>query len=61
MLTGQKPFRADSAMGIIFQHAQAPIPLLSPRYAHYQSVLNLMLAKNPEDRLQAADELVEWL
>ena len=61
MLTGKKPFRADTAMGIIFQHAKAPIPLLSSRFAHYQSVLNLMLAKDPGDRLQAADEIVEWL
>jgi hypothetical protein len=35
--------------------------LLSSRYAHYQAVLNLMLAKDPEDRLQTAEELVEWL
>jgi hypothetical protein len=61
MLTGKKPFRADTAMGIIFQHAQAPIPLLSTRFSRYQSVLNLMLAKKPEDRLQAADEIVEWV
>jgi serine/threonine protein kinase len=61
MLTGKKPFRADTAMGIIFQHARAPIPLLTPRFAKYQSVLNLMLAKKPDDRLQTADEIVEWL
>ena len=61
MLTGQKPFRADTAMGIIFKHAQAPIPLLSSRFSQYQAVLNLMLAKQPDDRLQSADEIVEWL
>jgi len=61
MLTGMKPFRADTAMGIIFQHAQAPIPLFAARFAHYQSILNLMLAKKPEDRLQTAEEIVEWV
>ena len=61
MLTGEKPYRADSAMGIIYLHAQAPVPLLSPRFSKYQSVLNLMLAKKPGDRLQTADEVVEWL
>ena len=61
MLTGKKPFRADTAMGIIYQHAQAPIPLLSARLAKYQAVLNMMLAKDPDNRLQAADEVVEWL
>jgi serine/threonine protein kinase len=61
MLTGQKPFRADTAMGIIYMHAQAPIPLLSSRLSKYQVVLNMMLAKDPEDRLATADEVVEWL
>ncbi|MEJ2128091.1 MAG: serine/threonine-protein kinase [Woeseiaceae bacterium] len=61
MLTGQKPYRADTAMGIIYQHAQAPIPLLRPRFAQYQALLNMMLAKRPDDRLQTADEIVEWL
>ncbi len=61
MLTGNKPYRADTAMGIIYMHAQAPVPLLSPRLSKYQAVLNLMLAKDPEDRLSAADEVVEWL
>jgi tRNA A-37 threonylcarbamoyl transferase component Bud32 len=61
MLTGQKPFRADTAMGIIYQHAQAPIPLLRPRFAKYQALLNMMLAKLPDDRLQSASEIEEWL
>ena len=61
MLTGQKPFRADTAMGIIYQHAQAPVPLLTSRFARYQSLLNMMLAKMPDDRLQSASEIEEWL
>ncbi len=61
MLTGEKPFRADSAMGIIYQHAQAPVPLLGPRFAKYQALLNMMLAKKPDDRLQSAAEIEEWL
>ena len=35
--------------------------MLSPRLSRYQVVLNMMLAKDPEDRLQSADEVVEWL
>ena len=61
MLTGQKPFRADTAMGIIVRHAQAPVPLLGPRFAKYQALLNMMLAKMPDDRLQSATEVEEWL
>ena len=61
MLTGDKPYHADTAMGIIYKHAQAPIPLLSDRLAEYQSLLNMMLAKDPENRLQSASEVSEWL
>jgi CheY-like chemotaxis protein len=61
MLTGEKPYLADNAMGIIYKHSNAPIPLLKPRLAQYQALMNLMLAKKPEDRLQTADEISEWL
>ncbi len=61
MLTGVKPYQAESAMGIIYQHARAPIPLLPARVARYQALLNMMLAKQPEDRLQSAAEIPEWL
>jgi len=61
MLTGKKPFKADSAMGIIYLHAQAPVPLLPARFAQYQVLINMMLAKKPEDRLQTAAEIDEWL
>ena len=61
MLTGRKPFRADTAMGIIYLHANAAVPLLPARLARYQALLNMMLAKAPADRLQSAQEIDEWL
>lgn len=61
MLTGDKPYQGSNAMGIIYKHTKAPIPLLRPRLSQYQAVLNLLLAKKPEDRLQSADEILEWL
>ncbi len=61
MLTGEKPYLADNAMGIIYKHSNAPIPLLPPRLAQYQAVMNLLLAKKPDDRMQSADEISEWL
>ena len=61
MLTGEKPFRADTAMGIIYRHAQSPVPLLPTHLNKYQSLMNLMLAKKPEDRLDSAAEVEKWL
>jgi serine/threonine protein kinase len=61
MLTGQKPFKADTAMGIIYRHGNAPIPLLPAHLARFQALLNKMLAKIPEKRLQSVKEIEEWL
>lgn len=61
MLTGRKPYTADTAMGILFKHAQAPVPLLPTRFAKYQALVNLLLAKDPGNRLQTATEILEWL
>ncbi|MGI9247557.1 MAG: protein kinase domain-containing protein [Woeseiaceae bacterium] len=61
MLTGKKPFKADTAMGIIYKHAHSPIPLLPARLAQHQVLVNMMLAKAPDDRLQCAREIEEWV
>ncbi|MGB5512749.1 MAG: serine/threonine protein kinase, partial [Woeseiaceae bacterium] len=61
MLTGLKPFHAGTAMGVIYRHAQAPIPQLPKRYAQHQALLERLLAKVPRDRLQTASEVQRWL
>jgi serine/threonine-protein kinase PpkA len=61
MLTGQKPFVGADAMSIILKHTKAPVPVLPHRLAHHQALINLLLAKRPEDRLQGAAEVLEWL
>lgn len=61
MLTGEKPYKGGTAMGIIYKHARAPVPLLPPRLSRFQSLINMMLAKKPEDRVQTAAEIEEWL
>ncbi|HLU06395.1 MAG TPA: serine/threonine-protein kinase [Woeseiaceae bacterium] len=60
MLTGEKPYKASNAMGIIYKHSHAPIPILSPRLEKYQMLLDRLLAKMPDDRLQSAEEVVAW-
>ena len=61
MLTGEKPFTGDNAMGIIFKHSEAPVPVLPHRLGQYQALINLLLAKKPQDRLQSAAEVPDWL
>ena len=61
MLTGRKPFMGIDAMSIIVKHSKAPVPVLPHRLSQYQALLNLLLAKRPGDRLQTADEVLDWL
>ncbi|HEX2139133.1 MAG TPA: serine/threonine-protein kinase [Woeseiaceae bacterium] len=61
MLTGEKPFRAANAMGIIYKHGHAPVPRLPERLERHQRLVDRLLAKRPEDRLQTADEVAAWL
>lgn len=61
MLTGHVPFNADSAMAVVLKHVQQPVPPLPPESARFQPLLELMLAKEPERRLQTAGELDGWL
>jgi serine/threonine protein kinase len=61
MLTGEKPYSGVDAMGIIFKHSEAPIPILPHRLSQHQAVINMLLAKKPEDRVQTAAEVLDWL
>jgi serine/threonine protein kinase len=61
MLTGEKPYVDEKAMGIIFKHGEAPVPILPPRLNKYQKVIDSLLAKRPEDRIQTAAEVLRWL
>jgi len=61
MLTGEKPFVGADAMSIILKHTKAPVPVLPHRLARHQMLINMLLAKRPEDRIQSAEEVLEWL
>lgn len=57
MLVHRKPFVAPTPLGVIYQHANAPLPVLEPRLFPYQSLLHRMLAKQADDRFASAAEL----
>jgi RIO-like serine/threonine protein kinase len=58
MLLRQKPYVAQSPMGVIYMHANAPIPLLPEALRKYQHLLNKLLAKDPIHRLASASALL---
>ena len=61
MLTGKKPYTGLDAMSIILKHTKSPIPMLPHRLSQHQVLINLLLAKRRADRIQSAEEILEWL
>ena len=58
MLTGDKPFVADTPLAVIYKHVNAPIPRLPPDLASLQPLLDELLAKKAEDRFPTASAIV---
>lgn len=60
MMVGKKPFIGENIMEIVFKHAYKEIPLLPDYLDKYQEIINRMLAKNPDDRFQNINELLDY-
>lgn len=58
MLMNQRPFDGNSIVELISLHVHAPVPRLPEALADYQVLLDGMLAKDPDERLQNADEVL---
>jgi len=61
MLTGYKPYHSDSVIDIVIQHKTSPVPTLPDSLKEFQPLLNLMMAKEREERFQDATSLIEYL
>lgn len=61
MLTGKVPYSGSTMVEVAYKHLNDPIPELSADLAKYQPLINGLLAKNSEDRIQngaAAQDLL---
>lgn len=61
LLTGKKPYRAESPPALIYQHIHGDTPVLKDELRRYQTVLDRCMAKQREDRYQTAEELIRDL
>ncbi|MEZ4671760.1 MAG: serine/threonine protein kinase [Anaerolineae bacterium] len=65
MLTGQLPYTAESALGVIFKHINDPIPNLTDVDANIPAAANEVvkkgMAKRPDDRYSNASDFVNDL
>jgi len=61
MLTGDIPFRADSAAGILVKQIQEPLPQLPPEMERFQALVNRMVAKEKRQRIKSGEEILQLL
>ena len=61
MLTSRRPFQADNAQALMYQHVNAPIPRLPAGLEMYQGVVDKMMAKKPADRFDNANLLIQYI
>ena len=61
MLTGLPPYNEGDSKAIRSAHLLEPIPKLPKECKHLQPIINKMLAKHPQDRINNANELLEIL
>src|SRR2546430_16860701 len=61
MLTGQKPYRAENPMAIVYKHRKEPIPQLPAQFEAVQPLLQRLLAKTPAHRIATAEGAAEAL
>jgi serine/threonine protein kinase len=65
MVTGRRPFEADTPMAVLFKHASEPMPrpssLASDLPADVENFIFKATAKDPSDRYQSMDEFAAAL
>jgi serine/threonine-protein kinase PpkA len=58
MLTGRKPYTGATAMEVLQQHVNSPLPPLPHSLARYEHILHRLSAKNRAERFDRADEII---
>ncbi|MFZ8963847.1 MAG: protein kinase domain-containing protein [Steroidobacteraceae bacterium] len=61
MLSGRKPYEADTPMQVVYRHGNDPIPSLGDGLQALDPLLSRCLAKEPDQRFPTASRLVEAL
>ena len=64
MLTNERPFTATSIAQLISMHLNAPIPKLPSNLEKYQPLIDGLMAKDPDDRFQSANDVIlglDWI
>ncbi len=61
MLAGYRPFEGQTAARVFMMHSTAPVPWLPAEVAHFQPLIDRLMAKRPEHRFQSGTHLLAAL
>ena len=61
MLTQRRPYTAATPIALVNKHISDPIPRLPPKLAHYQPLIDRMMAKRAADRFENASQLIDYI
>jgi len=61
MLTGAKPYQSESVLEVILKHRNEAVPRLPGELVAYQPLLDLMMAKNRNQRFRDCDSMVHYI
>ncbi len=61
MLAGHLPFLGNNLSEIFQGHRERPIPMLPATQSRYQTIINRLLAKNPDERFTSASQVLDAL
>ncbi|HED14678.1 MAG TPA: hypothetical protein ENI62_13670 [Gammaproteobacteria bacterium] len=61
MLSGSPPYDGESSLAVLYAQVHDPIPLLPRSLQPYQPLLNVMLAKEPENRVPDCQMLLDFI
>jgi len=61
MLTGRKPFVADTPFALIYKHLEEAPPELDKKLEEHQPIVHKLMSKNPDERYASAFDLIEDL
>ncbi len=61
MVTGKRPYVADSMESLLYQHINAPPPRFEPKYAEFQQLLDRTMHKVAEQRFPSAQAVANYI
>jgi len=61
LLTGEVPYKAANFVALALKHLKKKIPRLPRNVKHYQPLLDIMMAKDREERISNGRALIEFI